>query len=62
MSELKQEACIRCGGDHIIQACPHVKAIEITGGKITRIEFLTPLDYPQTKQEEPQQEYPRLVP
>jgi hypothetical protein len=57
------DGCERCGAAHLIQACPHVKAIEIDStGLITRIEFLTPMDFPQVKQEDPDQPYPRLVP
>lgn len=46
--------CPRCGLNHTIVACPHVKAIEFSGGYanadaddpvIARVEFLTPADY-----------------
>lgn len=57
--------CLRCKLVHEddYRACPAVKAIELeaTTGYVTRVEYLTPLDYPQvTKTEEPEQDYPRL--
>ena len=38
--------CRRCQGNHDIEKCPHVKAIEYDENhRIKRIEFLTPADY-----------------
>lgn len=54
--------CPYCGQLHKA-LCPRIKAIEFdAAGMITKIEFLTPMDYPQIKLEEPEQEYPKLVP
>lgn len=37
--------CMRCGQDHLIPACPEVKAIEFhEDGALRRVEFLTPAD------------------
>jgi hypothetical protein len=51
MSDAPADKCPRCGGDHAIIACPHVKAIELEHGgdfnSISRVEFLTPLDFPR---------------
>lgn len=43
--------CRRCGEPHDIMACPHVKSVEFAedGERITRVEFLTPVDYPPMK-------------
>lgn len=55
--------CLRCRTVHEddFRACPAVKAIEISiTGQITRVEFMTPMDFPQVKQEEPEQPYEKL--
>lgn len=58
--------CRRCGEDHELIACPHVKALEfdsVTGLMITRVEFLTPIDYWRDKSPETPQvdaDYPRI--
>ena len=44
------QKCERCGGPHALgPSCPHVKAVEWdpTYFRITRLEFLTPIDYPR---------------
>lgn len=58
--------CARCGQTHDIVACPHVKAVEFEGDSITRIEFLTPMDYPRDPAAKPEvtavdgPDYPRI--
>lgn len=40
--------CWRCGADHPIVACPHVKAVEFSDAAaltVSRVEFLTPADW-----------------
>lgn len=38
--------CPRCGGVHVFQQCPQVRAIEYyPDGSIKRVEFLAPGDY-----------------
>jgi hypothetical protein len=60
----EETSCARCGQTHDIIACPHVKAVEFDGDSITRIEFLTPVDYPQAAKPEPSavdgDGYPRI--
>ena len=52
-----------CGEIHVAH-CPLVKAFEFyKDGKMKRVEFLTPMDFPpQGKVDEPEQEYPKLKP
>ena len=52
--------CPYCGENHPNVICHRIKAIEYQGREITRVEFFAPLDYPQQKPEEPEQDYPRL--
>lgn len=55
------DECQRCGEPHTIFRCPHVKAIEMDGEKITRVEFLLPIDFPPARPEPPPEvDYPRL--
>jgi hypothetical protein len=58
------KTCPRCKLDHEDdpRACPAVKAIEVNVfGQVTRIEYLTPLDYPPPdKAEAVEPDYPRL--
>lgn len=57
--------CQRCSEGHDLIACPHVKAVEYAeGGRITRVEFLTPADYGPPPKDgapgaEPEASYPR---
>lgn len=55
------EPCRWCGATHG-KICPYVKAFEFGAtGEITRVEFLTPADYPPLKVDPAdQQEYDRL--
>ena len=60
-----EAACMRCGGDHLVDACPQVKAIEFDGdGNIRRLEFMTPRDLVtiSEKASEPERPYPRRGP
>lgn len=48
MVNLLADKCPRCADEkHDIFACPYVKAIEFDGDNISRVEFLTPIDYPR---------------
>jgi len=59
--------CRWCGETHGVR-CPIVKAYEIDAhGFVTRVEFLTPADYPTNKvpqqpSDVPGEDYPRLGP
>lgn len=60
------DKCRRCGDGHELFACPHVKAIDLDGDAITRVEFLTPADFPREQTPKPEgaavdgDNYPRL--
>lgn len=63
MPTAETQTCPRCGENHGIIACGHVKAIQFdeTGHIVVRVEFLTPLDYPSRTVDPPEDEpaYPR---
>lgn len=55
------DPCQWCGGQHGPH-CPIVKAFELdpTTGAVTRVEFLTPIDFPRSApMPEPETDYPR---
>jgi hypothetical protein len=54
------DTCRRCGETHDLFACPHVKAIDLDGDKITRVEFLLPIDFPQRPEPVAEEDYPRM--
>lgn len=64
MANLLADKCPRCGDEkHDIFACPHVKALEFDGDNISRVEFLTPVDFPRPAAAEPgaiDGSYPKL--
>jgi hypothetical protein len=58
---LVMDTCRRCGDAHDLFACPYVKAIDLDGDKITRVEFLLPIDFPPKRPDAaPEENYPRL--
>lgn len=73
MADEQQLKCRRCGDDHDLFACPHVKALEFEGGWVMdagqpflrRVEFLTPADLVARRVDaagEAQPDYPRKNP
>lgn len=66
MPDDAREPCRWCGLLHD-KLCPYVKAIEFSPDSpltVTRVEFLTPLDYPRAAgvDEEPETPYPKMGP
>lgn len=65
MNPNETKFCIRCQKEHVddFRACPMVKAIEINLiGQITRVEFLTPMDFPPQQRIEEPEAYEKLTP
>lgn len=57
------EKCPRCGQAHELVACPYVKAVEFDAfGRVSRSEFLTPIDFPREQRQDVEPDYPRLGP